>query len=96
MSRRYNPGVPVEVVIYSRANCHLCDLAKEIMEAARRRYRLDIEINEIDIDEHPQLRERFDIRVPVVSIAGREVFQYRLDQQSFVAAVKRAQNGEAP
>lgn len=82
--------VAVEVIVYSRMNCHLCDLVKEVIEAARRRHRLDIVVNEIDIDQHPELRERFDWRVPVVSIAGREVFEYRVDQQSFVAAVERA------
>lgn len=82
--------VAVEVIVYSRANCHLCDLVKEVIGAARRRHRLDIAVTEIDIDQHAELRDRFDWRVPVVSIAGREVFEYRIDQQSFVAAVERA------
>lgn len=80
----------VEVVLYTRKQCHLCDLVKDVIGAARRRHRLDITLREIDIDEHPRLREEFDLRVPVVSIAGRAVFEYRVDQDSFVAAVERA------
>lgn len=82
----------VEVVLYTRKQCHLCDIVKEVIGAARRRHRLNIALREIDIDEHPVIREEFDLRVPVVSIAGREVFQYRVDQESFAAAVKRAED----
>jgi glutaredoxin len=81
---------PVEVIVYSRSRCHLCDLVKEVIEAAWRRHQLDIAVTEIDIDLYPELKDRFDLRVPVVSIAGREVFEYRIDQKSFVAAVQRA------
>ena len=80
----------VEVVLYTRKQCHLCDIVRDVIRAAQRRHALAIELREIDIDENPRLREEFDLRVPVVSIAGREVFQYRVDQESFVAAVKRA------
>jgi glutaredoxin len=88
--------VPVEVVLYSRQQCHLCHIAKTVIEAAQRRFKLDIQLVEIDIDQVPELREKFDLFVPVVSIAGREVFEYRFDQESFRAAVERQMKGTTP
>jgi hypothetical protein len=88
--------VPVEVVLYSRQNCHLCHVARDVIEAAQRRFKLDIQLLEVDIDQYPELREKFDLFVPVVSIAGREVFEYRIDQESFRAAVEKQMKGTAP
>jgi glutaredoxin len=88
--------VPVEVVLYSRQQCHLCHIARDVIEAAQRRFKLDIQLVEIDIDQHPELREKFDLVVPVVSIAGREVFESRIDQESFRAAVEKQRKGSTP
>jgi glutaredoxin len=88
--------MPVEVILYSRQQCHLCHIAKNVIEAAQRRYKLDIQLVEIDIDQDPELREKFNIFVPVVSIAGREVFEYRIDQETFRAAVEKQMKGATP
>ena len=36
---------------------------------------------EVDIDQDPQLRERYDCCVPVVEIDGRERFRGRVDER---------------
>jgi len=58
-----------QVTIYTRAGCHLCDDAKELLE----RYGLQPTL--VDIDADPQLRERFTTCVPVVIIDGKERFR---------------------
>ncbi len=69
----------MEVVIYGRAGCHLCDLLQEEVEAiARGRARISV----VDIDSSPELASRYGERVPVLCCAGEEICQYRLDAGS--------------
>jgi glutaredoxin len=64
------------VTLYTRRGCHLCDEAKREIESARRQAEFDYE--EFDIDADAQLRQLYNEEVPVISIDGRKVFQYRL------------------
>ena len=62
------------VTLYTRAGCHLCDVAAEVLH----RHALAFEC--VDIDADPQLRARYDQCVPVVVIDGRERFRGRVDE----------------
>jgi glutaredoxin len=63
-----------DVVLYTRHGCHLCEIAAEVLT----RHKLDIRV--VDIDQHPELRERYNECVPVVEIDGRERFRGRVDE----------------
>jgi glutaredoxin len=65
---------PPEVVLYTRAGCHLCDDACALLT----RYGLTCTL--IDIDADPALRGRYDACVPVVVIDGCERFRGRIDE----------------
>jgi len=66
------------VTLYTRAGCCLCDDAKQVLEAARRRAGFDLE--EIDIDADAGLRNLYNDEVPVVAINGRKAFKYKLTE----------------
>jgi glutaredoxin len=74
------------VTLYTRAGCHLCDLAKQNLEAARRR--ADFEMEEIDIDSDAALRETYNDEVPVVAINGKKAFKYRVETKAFLKALE--------
>jgi glutaredoxin len=80
----------VEVIVYSRPGCHLCDDAKDAIERIRSRERLDLAVREVNIDLDPGLRELYDQEVPVIFIAGRKAFKYRIDERQFIDRVRRA------
>ena len=65
--------IGMNVVLYSRKGCHLCEVADQLL----RSHGLRPEI--VDIDSDPQLRERYDVSIPVVVIDGRERFFGRVD-----------------
>jgi glutaredoxin len=67
--------MPPDVIVYTRAGCHLCDDAVALL----RQYNLPVE--EIDIDQHPELRDRYNECVPVVVIDGKERFRGRVDER---------------
>ncbi len=80
-SRGWKPAEPGRrfrrLVVFSRADCHLCDDAKAVL-AEYLEYLPGIE--EVDIDADPELKSRFDTTVPVVEIDGVIRFQGRVDE----------------
>jgi glutaredoxin len=64
----------MQAVLYTRAGCHLCDDALDIL----RRHGLSPRL--VDIDSEPDLRERYNECVPVVEIDGKERFRGRVNE----------------
>jgi glutaredoxin len=67
------------VVLYARRDCHLCDEAREQLEALLGEGRT-FELEEVDIDSDDRLHARFLERIPVVELDGRIVSELGLDQ----------------
>ncbi|HEV2972384.1 MAG TPA: glutaredoxin family protein [Pirellulales bacterium] len=65
---------PLEVVLYTRIGCHLCDDAKSLLQ----KYGLEVYL--IDVDRDPVLAARYGQCVPVIAIDGRERFRGRVDE----------------
>jgi glutaredoxin len=66
------------VTFYTRAGCHLCDVAREVV--ARVCDELGTAWVEVDIDADPQLRARFTDEVPVTFVDGRQHDFWRVDE----------------
>ena len=66
-----------EVVLYGKPGCHLCDEARAKIDAARADRPFDL--REVDVTLDPALHARYGERIPVVEVAGREVFEYHVD-----------------
>jgi glutaredoxin len=64
----------VNVVIYTREGCHLCEEAHKVL------CEFGIIPTLVDIDADPGLRERFDTCVPVVEIDSQIRFRGRVDR----------------
>jgi len=67
------------IVVYSRRGCHLCELLLEELEPL---VRGSAEIQVRDVDERPEWRETYGLRVPVVCCDGDEICQYNLDRSA--------------
>ena len=64
----------MQVVLYTRKGCHLCDDALAVL----RRHGLSPQL--IDIDSEAQWRERYNECVPVVEIDGKVRFRGRVNE----------------
>jgi 4a-hydroxytetrahydrobiopterin dehydratase len=78
----------VEITLYTRADCPLCDKAKASIRAAESLYRLNIDLREVDIDGDADLQARFTNDVPVIYVDGSEVFRHRVDPRELAEAVR--------
>jgi glutaredoxin len=78
----------LEVRVYSAAGCHLCDVAKELLESERERY--GFELVEVDITGDSELEAAYREQIPVVFVAGRKAFKYTVDPAELHRRLKAA------
>ena len=60
------------------AGCHLCDEAHDGARGGARRARASTS-SRVDITGDPDLEAEFREQIPVVFVAGRKAFKYRVD-----------------
>ena len=73
------------VTMYSRRNCHLCEVAKEVVESARNE--ADFEFEVVFIDGDAALEKEYGEEVPVTLINGKRHDFFRVDRARFIEAV---------
>ena len=76
-----------KVVIYSRPGCHLCEDAKQLIITAGNND--DYTLEEINIESDPDLLQRYQFDIPVITINGQEEFRHRLSAAEFREALAR-------
>lgn len=72
------------VVVYTRDGCGLCREAERIVEREARGH----EVRRVDVDADPDLQRTYNIRVPVVTVDGREVAEGRLSPGAVRTALR--------
>jgi glutaredoxin len=75
----------VDLTFLTRADCHLCEQAREDIAAAVGER--DVVIAEIDIDTDAELRDKYDWDVPVVLLNGRQHSFHRVDRGRLARAL---------
>jgi glutaredoxin len=84
----------VLVVLYSRPGCGLCDRAREVLEAQRARTPFVLE--EVDISGDDALELEYGVRIPVVTMDGRERFELEVDPAELARLAPGAQDPGSP
>ena len=62
------------MALFSRAGCHLC----EAVEAELQSMKPAGGVTVVDIDHDADLQTKYFLRIPVVVVGGREVFEARM------------------
>ncbi len=71
------------VTVYTREGCHLCGDAIETVRRVSDSVNEDVQLDIIDVDTEPELRERYGERVPYVLVDGHPRFKYRVGEDEF-------------
>jgi 4a-hydroxytetrahydrobiopterin dehydratase len=77
----------MEVTLYTRKDCHLCDEAKASIRAAASLHHLPVTLREVDVDADAGLKARYTNDVPVIHVDGVEAFRHRVTPEQFAAYV---------
>ena len=81
----------IEVTLYTRKGCHLCEEAKAQMAPLLREF--GARLREVDIDADESLRALYDADVPLNFLGERKVAKHRLDLAQFRRQLERARQG---
>jgi glutaredoxin len=83
----------IEVTLYTRPGCHLCEDAKEAMAPLLAEF--GAILREVNIDEDDELMQRFGHDIPVIFIGERKAAKHRVDREQFRRQLKEARRGAA-
>ena len=76
------------VVVYTRAGCHLCEIAEQ--QVAELCSETGDTWARVDIDDDPDLRQRFTEQVPVTFVDGAQHDFWRVDPTRLRKALARS------
>ena len=65
-----------KLTLYTRRDCCLCEEMKEVVRQVAAEVPLEME--EVDVDQAPDLKERYGSEVPVLFVNGHKAFKYRV------------------
>ena len=78
----------IDVTLYTRPGCHLCDAAAQVIEQVGRRVELRL-IKRNILDDAEDFR-RYQFEIPVIFVGDREVARHRVTAAELEAAVREA------
>lgn len=84
---------PVQITVYRREQCDLCEEAIETIESVAGEASIPVDIEEVDVDSDPDLRERYGERIPVVYVEGTREFDLRVDPTILLSVLRAAAEG---
>jgi hypothetical protein len=64
-------ATPLEVTLYRKAGCGLCDEAERILANIAKR--LPLRVTPLDIDADAALQARYFLEIPVIAVGGEEL-----------------------
>ncbi len=67
---------PIQIEVYSKKDCCLCDEAKDMILDNTREY--SVELSVTDIESSPELFEEYKEKIPVIFIEGEQSFVYKV------------------
>ena len=71
-------ALPVELTLFHRFGCHLCEDMLEQLRELEREWGFSLRV--VDVDADPGLCREYNERVPVLERDGREICRYFLDR----------------
>jgi glutaredoxin len=84
---------PLDVTLYTRPGCHLCEEAKAQIGPVLRRF--GAHLHEINIENDEVLRQLYALDVPVIFLGRRKVAKHRVDVQQFKRQLEQARRDPA-
>ena len=72
----------IQLTIYSRPGCHLCDDMKAIVQHVART--IPLTLQEIDISTDAALDAQYGLEIPVLMVEGKKAAKYRVAEEELL------------
>jgi len=79
----------IELVLYTRSECCLCEEMKGVVEEASRGFGARLSL--VDVDSDPELAREYGDEVPVLFVDGSKFAKYRADARRLRRRLEAAQ-----
>lgn len=79
---------PLELTLYTRAGCHLCEEMKAALRPLVREF--GARLAEVDVDQSEELQSLYGNDVPVLFLGARKAAKHRLDAGQMRRQMERA------
>jgi glutaredoxin len=86
--RSLNKQTKLDIIFYTKAGCHLCEQAREILEEAAEQE--EYTLTEIDIRSDPALFELYRYRIPVMLINQTSLLEGSINAEELLQAFQQA------
>lgn len=83
----------LEVTLYSRPGCHLCEAAKAAIEPLLAEF--SAPLHEVNIDGDAVLTERYGWDIPVIFVGSRKAAKHRVNVKQFRRQLQEAKENTA-
>ena len=84
----------IELRLYTRRACHLCDAMKAVIDAETRGF--PVRLTVVDVDSESRLAAEHGEDVPVLFVGGKKFAKHRLERGRLREKLRRAgEPGEA-
>lgn len=80
--------IPIEVTLYERPGCHLCEQAADALAPLVER--LGARLVRVNVEADPALEARLGFAIPVVAVSSVEVASAPIDVAAVRAAIEAA------
>lgn len=79
-------GGSLEVTLYRKDGCGLCDQAEAML--ARIAKRIPLRVTPVDIDSDPTLQARYFLEIPVITIGNEEIARAPISERALEAKLR--------
>ena len=69
----------IDLVLYSRPGCHLCDDMKALVKRVAQT--IPLSLTEVDISTDAALEEKYGLEIPVLLVDGKKAAKYRIGEE---------------
>ena len=80
----------IELVLYSRPACHLCDEMKELIAQVLGDF--EASLRDVDISTDPDLEADYGEQIPVLLVDGKKAFKFRTTRAALRERLQRARD----
>lgn len=81
------PDNSLKITLLVTPECHLCEDAEIIVQKVCGR--LSLRWEKINIEDHPELYDRYKEEIPVLLVDGRKLFKYRTKEPTLMKSLSR-------
>ena len=82
----YLMGAPLELILYSRSSCPLCESMEDELRPFIEKYKIIVKRHYID--NEPELEQRYGSKVPVLTSNEKVLCEYFLDPEALLLEIE--------